>query len=103
MSDWFVYDASGTHRGPFSAESLVREIRVGNLSMDDTWITEDVWFGAPGDLGWKKPADIPELAALLQAELNPLRVVDGAYKSTARGTPEFGATVMMIGNVKPSK
>ncbi|HVH44459.1 MAG TPA: hypothetical protein VM925_19030 [Labilithrix sp.] len=101
MTDWYLYDEGGAHRGPLSTETLAQAIRAKVIPRD-VWVTAEAWFEAPGASGWHRVDDIPEIREKLAAmSASDLRMVDGAFTQNRLGTPEFGATVMMVGSSRP--
>lgn len=97
VSDWYLYEHDGEHRGPLTMEALVKAIRAGEIA-GDHWVAPEQWFAPPGASGWRRADDVPEIArlvALRSRGTSELQLVDGAFTSNRRGTPEFGATVMM--------
>ena len=100
VGDWYVYDEAGKHRGPLSLDALVGEMRAKRIA-EDAWVTPEHWFEAPGSSGWRRATEVPEIKQALAARsAGDLRMVEGAFTSNRLGTPEFGATVMMVGSVK---
>ena len=100
VGDWYLYDEAGKHRGPLSLDALVGEMRAKRIA-EDAWVAPEHWFEAPGSSGWRRAGEVPEIKQALAAKsAGDLRMVDGAFTSNRLGTPEFGATVMMVGSVK---
>lgn len=100
VGSFYVYDVAGKHRGPLTTEDLVREIRAKRIA-EDVWVAAELWFEAAGASGWQRAADVPEIKqALAAGSAGDLRMVDGAFTANRLGSPEFGATVMMIGSVR---
>lgn len=101
MADWYLFDEGGAHRGPLSTEALVQAVRARVVARDAR-VSPETWFEPPGASGWKHLDEVPEIFDLLSAtSAGDLRVVDGAFTSNRLGTPEFGATVMMVGSTRP--
>jgi hypothetical protein len=99
VSDWYLYDAGGAHRGPLSMQQLVQGIRAERIPVD-AWVAQEAWFEPAGASGWRRAVDVPEITRMLAAlRSGELRVVEGAYKANYSGKPEFGATVMMVGRL----
>lgn len=100
VGSFYVYDEAGKHRGPLAIEDLVGEIRAKRIA-EDAWVAPELWFEAAGTSGWQRAADVPEIQRALAARsAGDLRVVEGAFTSNRLGSPEFGATVMMIGSAR---
>jgi hypothetical protein len=95
VSDWYVYDEGGAHRGPLSADALAQAIRA-RLVPRDALIAE---AEAPQ---WLRIEDAPEIVERLAAlSAGALRVVEGAFTQNRLGRPEFGASVMMVASSRP--
>ena len=103
-SSWYVHDVEGAHRGPLTTDALTAAIQAGEIAANAI-VAPDRWFEAPGSSGWRPLGEFPELAQRLEETRRreqlkdrkmPPRLVEGAFTTTARGTPEFGATAMII-------
>lgn len=119
VTDWFLFNQDGTPQGPWPTEVLANRIVSGEVARD-ALVAMDAWFENPGASGWKRADEIAEIAqavvSLTRARFpgsradahrktpKPpvLRVVDGAHRYDHRGTPDFAATIMMVGGSKPS-
>lgn len=103
MSEWYVFDERGAHRGPLSTDALAQAIRA-NLVPREIWVSAKGPFEEPGASGWHRVDDIPEITdRLTELRVSDLRVVDGGFKQNRLGSPEFGSKVMMIGSSRPPK
>ncbi len=103
MGSFYVYEEAGNHRGPITLDALVREIRAKRVG-SDVRVAPERWFEAPGASGWQPADEVPEIKEALAAKsAGDLRLVEGAFKANRLGTPEFGATVMMVGSVRREK
>lgn len=128
VTDWFLFNQDGAPLGPWPTEVLANRIVSGEVARDSL-VAMDAWFENPGTSGWKRADEIEEIAqavvsltrarfpssradahhkvrAAMKADKTPkppvLRVVDGAHRYDHRGTPDFAATIMMVGGSKPS-
>jgi len=101
VSEWYLYDDEGKHRGPLTTQALLDAIRAGEVA-EDAWVAPEKFFEPPGASGWRRATDIPELAEKIRAlgVKSPLNValVDGAFRTTRLGTPAFDATAMIVVN-----
>lgn len=101
MTDWYLFEENGAHRGPLSTDALAQAIRA-NLVSKDVRVSPQVQFEAPGASGWHAIDDVPEIVAkLTELRAGELRVVEGGFTQNRLGSPEFGATVMMVGSSRP--
>jgi hypothetical protein len=92
-----VFADEGPHWGPLSTESIMRAIHAGDV-VADAWVAPEGFFEPPGASGWRRITDTPELSARVRAETGrTFRVLDGGFKPTMRGTPEFSSKVLMVG------
>jgi hypothetical protein len=97
VAEWYLYADSGLHRGPFSSEVVVEAVRTGKIG-------RETQIARAGDLRtWRPIADVAELADKLGAPpaKECYRIVEGAFTKTGRGTPEFGATMLIVGTQRP--
>ncbi len=118
VTDWFLFNQDGAPQGPWPTEVLANRIVAGEVARD-ALVAMDAWFENPGTSGWKRADEIEEIAQAVvslaqhkvRAAMKPvdktpkppvLRVVDGAHRYDHRGTPDFAATIMMVGGAKPS-
>ena len=100
MGSFYVYDEAGDHRGPITLDALVREIRAKRVA-SDVRVAPERWFEAPGASGWQRADEVPEIKdAVAARSAGDLRLVEGAFKANRLGTPEFGATGMMVGSAR---
>lgn len=103
MSEWYLYDDQGRHRGPLTTQELLDAIGAGEFA-EDAWAAPEKFFAPPGASGWRRATDIPELAERMRARgvKSPLNValVDGAFRTTRLGTPAFDSTAMILVNDK---
>ena len=100
VGSFYVYDEAGNHRGPITLDALVREIRAKRVASDLQRAPER-WFETPGASGWQRADEVSEIQEALAAKsAGDLRLVEGAFKANRFGTPEFGATVMMVGSAR---
>lgn len=103
VGSFYIYDEAGNHRGPIALDALVREIRAKQVA-EDALVAPERWFEAPGTSGWHRADEVSEIKEALAAEsAGDLRIVEGAFKTNRLGTPEFGATVMMVGSARRGK
>lgn len=64
MSEWFVYQPSGQHAGPVSADSLARGVLEGK-------VPRDAHVARVGATSWQLVTNIPEVASVLASHVAP--------------------------------